>query len=480
MKALTSGVARAAACVGAALCTLNVHAASSAGSIDLDDGWPAFLDLYRELVEINTARSGDCTQAANAMAQRLKAAGFADDDVVVVIADDFPKEGSVVARFRGSDATRPPVLLLAHLDVVEARREDWERDPFKLIEENGIFYGRGTFDDKAMAAVFVDTFLRFKQAGFRPQRELKIALTCGEETSHIFNGVEHLLQRHRGLIEAGFALNEGADSMLDEEGRPLFLAIQTGEKTSQNFVIEARSPGGHSKMPGKDNALTRLASALVRLDANRFPFEVNDATRKTFSALAPIYRGQVAADLQAIATGAASEAALQRVSEANREWNALMRTTCVATTAEAGHATNALPQRAVANVNCRLLPGSNAESVRIALVRAVADESITVRMVGEAEPSSRPPPLPSTILAPIQQAARLVWPGVPVVPKMEVGATDGRYLGAAGIPTYGLRAMFDGPETSGSHGLNEHVRVRSLREGRAFLHEVVRRYAAGE
>ena len=451
-----------------------------AGSIDLDVGWPAFLEIYRELVEMNTARSGNCTRAAEAVATRLKAAGFADEDIVLVIPDAFPKEGSVIARLRGTEVATKPILLLAHLDVVEARREDWERDPFKLVEDNGIFYGRGTFDDKAMAAVFVDSLIRFRQAGFRAQRELKLMLTCGEETPQIFNGVQFLLTRHRDLVDAAFALNEGADSMLDAEGKPLFLAIQTGEKSSQNFVLETRSAGGHSKLPGKNNALTRLAAGLVRLDTYEFPFDVNDATRRTFGSLARVYRGQVATDLQAIATGAATDAALQRVAAASREWNALMRTTCVATTAEAGHAPNALPQRAVANVNCRLLPGATVESVRDAIVRAVADEEITVTKVGAAEPTSPTPPLLPSILGPIERAAALVWPGVPIVPKMEVGATDGRYLNAAGIPTYGLRAMFDGPETSGSHGLNEHVRVRSLREGRAFLHEVVKRYADGE
>ena len=353
-----------------------------AGSIDLDIGWPAFLEIYRELVEMNTARSGNCTRAAEVVATRLKAAGFADEDIVLVIPDAFPKEGSVIARLRGTEVATKPILLLAHLDVVEARREDWERDPFKLVEENGIFYGRGTFDDKAMAAVFVDSFIRFRQAGFRAQRELKLMLTCGEETPQIFNGVQYLLKQHRDLIDAAFALNEGADSMLDAEGKPLFLAIQTGEKSSQNFVLETRSSGGHSKLPGKNNALTRLAAGLVRLDTYEFPFDVNDATRRTFGTLARVYRGQLATDLQAIATGAATEAALQRVAAASREWNALMRTTCVATTAEAGHAPNALPQRAVANVNCRLLPGATVESVRDALVRAVADEEITVTKVG--------------------------------------------------------------------------------------------------
>jgi len=463
------------------LCTLHASSgATAAGSVDLNVGWPAFLEIYRELVEMNTARSGDCTRAAEAVAARLKAAGFADDDVVLVIPDEFPKEGSVVARLRGTGAVTKPILLLAHLDVVEARREDWERDPFKLTEENGILYGRGTFDDKAMAAVFVDSFIRFRQEGFRPQRELKLAMTCGEETAQIFNGVRHLLQEHRALLDAAFALNEGADSMLDAEGEPLFLAVQTGEKSSQNFVLETRSPGGHSKMPGKNNALTRLAAGLVRLDALEFPFEVNLATRRTFAALYPLYEGQLATDLRAIAAGAATEAALRRVAATSLEWNALLRTTCVGTTAEAGHAPNALPQRAIANVNCRLLPGTSVENVRTALVRAVADDEITVKKVGPTEPTSPPPPLSTSILGPIERAAALVWPGVPIVPKMEVGATDGRYLNAAGIPTYGLRAMFDGPETSGSHGLNEHVRVRSLREGRAFLHEVVKGYASGE
>ena len=451
-------------------------ARAAAAPVDLDVGWSEFLDLYRELVEMNTALSGDCTKAAEAMAARLRTAGFPPEDVRVVVAPGFPKDGNVVARMRGSDPAARPLLLLAHLDVVEARREDWVRDPFKLIEENGIFYGRGTFDDKAMAAAFVDSFIRYKREGFRPRRDLKLALTCGEETSQVFNGVKHLLDRHRALIDAEFALNEGADSFLDASGSPRFLAVQTGEKTAQNFRLEATSPGGHSKMPGKDNALTRLAGALVRLGAHQFPFAVGESTRRTFAALAPLYAA-ASIDLRAIAGGSPSAEALERVAAADAEWNALMRTTCVATTAEAGHAPNALPQRAVANVNCRILPGGSVEAIRLDLARAIADESVRVTAVGGPEPAALPPALTADVLRPVEQAAARVWPGVPIVPKMEVGATDGRFLAAAGIPTYGLRPFFDGPETSGAHGLDEHVRVRSVREGRLFLHELVKAYA---
>ncbi|MDP2009130.1 MAG: M20/M25/M40 family metallo-hydrolase [Phenylobacterium sp.] len=437
----------------------------------------AFRALYKELVETNTTLSvGSCTAAAEKMGARLKAAGYADKDVQVLVPAERPKDGNLVATLAGTDAKLKPIMLLAHLDVVEANRADWERDPFTLIEEGGYFYARGASDDKAMAAVFTDSLIRYKTEGFKPRRGLRLVLTCGEETSDTFDGVEWLLKHHRPLMEAQFALNEGAGGRLDAEGNRQFLGVQAGEKVYQDFTLVTTNPGGHSSRPSKDNAIYHLAAAIDRLAAYDFPIRLNDATKNHFEKMSMIEGGASGAAMAAVAKDPTNAAAIaQVIKDASR--NSMMRTTCVATMVDAGHAPNALPQRAQANVNCRILPGESLESVKAQLVKVFADDKIAVTMVGVPSPVSPPPPLTRAILGPIEQVSNQMWPGVPLVPTMSTGATDSRFTNAAGIPSYGLSGMFGDPDGGGTHGLNERIRVRSLYEGRDFLHSVVKLYA---
>ena len=463
-------------CVGwAAILAFSTGAGGQAPAPGLE----TFRDTYRELIEINTTLSaGDCTAAARAMAKRLTDAGLPAGDVQVIVPPEFPKQGNLVAVLKGSDPKRPPILLLAHIDVVEANRADWQRDPFKLVEENGYFYARGASDDKAMAAAFVDNLVRYRKEGFRPKRDIKLALTCGEETDTVFNGVRYLLQHHRPLIDAAFALNEGGRALLDEQGNRVTLGIQVGEKIYQDFALETTSPGGHSARPGDDNAITRLANGLVRLGPFKFPIAIGAVTQAYFAQTAKLTEGALGADLQAASQANPDAAAVARVAAANPVWNAMMRTTCVATQVNAGHAPNALPQRAHANVNCRILPGQTVQDVRSTLVKVLADDTIQVTLAGDEGLAAPAPPLTAEILEPARKVAAKLWPGVPLVPSLSTGATDGRFLNAAGLPTYGLTGMFMDPDGGGVHGLNERIRVRSLYEGRDFLYSVVKAYAA--
>lgn len=437
----------------------------------------AFRALYEELVETNTTLSeGSCTLASERMAARLLAAGYPAADVRVLAPADRPKDGNLSAVLRGSDPSAAPMLLLAHIDVVEANRADWTRDPFTLIEEDGYFYARGATDDKAQAAVWVDTLIRLKAEGFIPRQDIKVALTCGEETSDTWNGVEWLLETHPDALSAGFALNEGARSRLDAAGNRLALEVQAGEKVYQDFQLEITNPGGHSSRPAPDNAIDRLANGLVRLWDQPFPLEVNATVRAYLVGMAEVTPA-LAADLHAVAAERPDAAAAERLSAADPGFNAMLRTTCTPTMVNAGHAPNALPQRARANINCRILPGHAAAEVKADLERVIADPGIVVTLVGEPDPVSPPPPLTPAILDPIVAAAARHWPGVPMIPAMATGATDGRFTNAAGIPTYGVTGMFYDPDGGGTHGLNERIRVRSLYEGRDFLFDLVKAYA---
>lgn len=438
----------------------------------------AFRDLYKALVEINTTLSvGSCTQAAEAMGARLKAAGFPAEDVKVVVADGHPKEGSLVAILHGTDPKSKPMLLLAHIDVVEANRADWTRDPFKLVEENGYFFGRGTSDDKAQAAIWVDSLVRLKQAGFKPRRDIKMALTCGEE-SEAYNGIEDLVKNHRPLVDAEFALNEGADGLLDEHDKPVVLEVQGGEKVYQDFTLTVTNPGGHSSRPVPANAIYQLSAGLDRIGAYGFPPRFNDATRGYFTKMQARVPAEQAAAMKALVANINDPAALKTVT-ADPMWNSMLRTTCVATMVNAGHAPNALPQRATANVNCRILPGTPVEEVRTKLAE-LAGAPTTVTLAHEPNSVSPPPPLTPAIMGPIEKEAAKLWPGVPIVPILLTGATDGVHTNAAGIPTYGVSGLFGSSDGDGIHGLNERIRVKSLYDGRDFLYALIKDYAGGK
>jgi acetylornithine deacetylase/succinyl-diaminopimelate desuccinylase-like protein len=445
-------------------------------------GEAKFRELYKELIETNTALSnGSCTLAAERMAARLKAAGFADADLHPFAAPGHPKEGGLVARYPGRDPKLKAILLLAHIDVVEAKREDWTRDPFTLIEENGAFYARGAIDDKAEAAIWVDTLIRYKQENFRPRRAIKLALTCGEETAGAFNGAQWLTENQHDLIDAAFAVNEGAFGELDAEGRKVAMEIQAGEKTAQNFRLEVTNPGGHSSRPLKDNAIYRLAAALTRIEGYEFPAQFTDGNRAYFTGMGKIQAAKGNADvaeaMAALVKDRGDAKSIALVSAKDPSWNATLRTTCVATMLDAGHATNALPQRARANINCRIFPGVEAESVRRKLEELVADTAVKVTTLETRGPSSPPPPLTPQILGPVEKLTAEFFPGVPVVPILQPGATDGEFLNAAGIPTYGIEPLFAGPDLGHVHGLNEYVSVKSLMDCRDFLYRLIKIYS---
>ena len=438
----------------------------------------AFRGLYQELVDTNTTLSaGDCTLAASKMAARLKAAGYSSADLHPFEAPGHPKEGGLVAVLHGSDPKARPMLLLAHIDVVEAKRADWTRDPFTLVEENGYFYGRGASDDKAEASVWVDTMIRFKQEGFQPKRDVKLALTCGEETSGAFNGAEYLASHDRSLIDAAFALNEGAGGRLDAGGKPIALNVEAGEKFPQDYTLEVTNPGGHSSRPTKDNAIYRLALGLLRLSQFSFPVEFTDASKAYLISMSPLTSGEMGAAMIALANDPkdANDAAIV---ESDPGFNGMLHTTCVTTMLDAGHATNALPQRATANVNCRIFPGTSVDQVRDTLVRVLNDPQIKVTLRGaRSEVTKAPPPLTPQIMDPIRASAAKIWPGVPVIPVLTAGATDGAFLSPVGIPTYGVTGMFGDPDGNGVHGLNERIRVTSLYNGRDFLFDLVKAYS---
>jgi acetylornithine deacetylase/succinyl-diaminopimelate desuccinylase-like protein len=445
-------------------------------------GEAKFRDLYKELVETNTTLSaGSCTLAAERMAARLKDAGLPAADVQVFTAPDHPKEGGLVAVYAGKDPKLKAILLLAHLDVVEAKREDWIRDPFTLIEENGSFYARGAFDDKAEAAIWVDTLIRFSQEKYRPRRSIKLALTCGEETAGAFNGAQWLAENRRDLIDAAFAINEGAGGELDTQGHRVALEIQAGEKVPQNYRLEVTNPGGHSSRPVKENAIYRLAAALIHVQSYEFPAQFTDASKAYFQGMAQIQAAkgetQVADAMAALVKDPNDAPAIALVSAKDPSWNATLRTTCVATMLDAGHATNALPQRARANINCRIFPGVTQEAVRRQLEDLIADPMVKVTTLETRGPASAPPPLTPQILGPVQKLSAAYFPGVPVLPILQPGATDGVFLTAVGIPTYGIEPVFAGPDLGHIHGLNEYVGVKSLLDARNFLYQLVKDYA---
>lgn len=474
----TCAVALAPVARSAVAIAMAVAAAGAAHAEALRPDQRRFRALYEELVETNTTLSaGSCTEAAEKMAAHLRRAGLPERDLHLVVLPDKPKEGNLVAVLRGRDASLGAMLLLAHIDVVEAKREDWARDPFTLVEENGFFYGRGVADDKAMAAIWVDAFVRLLEQGERPKRTLKLALTCGEETIGAFNGAEYLSNERRDLIEADFALNEGAAGILDEAGNRIMLTVQVGEKTAQNYRLEVTNPGGHSSLPVPDNAIHRLAAALTRIAAHEFPIQWNDTTRGYFAKTAELTGGEMGAAMQTLLRDPNDAEALTRVTS-DRRYNAVLRTTCVATTVEAGHATNALPQRARANVNCRIYPGTTPETIRQELVRLVDDPAVEITIPEIRGPVAKTPPLSQGILGPIERVAAKHYPGLPIVPILQPGATDAQFTSNADIPTYGIGGIFFESDGGGAHGLDERLRVRSLYDGRDYLFDLVKAFAA--
>ena len=436
-----------------------------------------FRALFKELIETNTTLSaGDCTLAARKIAAHLKTAGYPDADLHLFTAPGHPKEGGLVAVLHGSDAKAKAILLLGHLDVVEAKRADWTRDHFTLVEENGYFYARGASDMKSLVAAWVDTMIRLKEEGFKAPRSIKMALTCGEETSTAFNGASWLATHERALIDAEFALNEGGGGRLDEKGKPLIMTVQAAEKFPQNYTLEVTNPGGHSSRPMPNNAIYHLAAGLTKISAYQFPFQANDITKGYFGKMAPKVDNKAMAD--AMTAFSKGDMTAAKTLAANPSYNAVLHTTCIPTLLNAGHANNALPQRADANINCRIFPGTTPQQVRDKLQELVADPEIKVTLADKrSEVPKGPQPLTPKVFKPVEELTAKMWPGTPVVPAMSAGATDGAFLTPAGIPTYGVSGIFGDPDGNGAHGLNERSRVKSVYDGRDFVYEVVKIYA---
>jgi acetylornithine deacetylase/succinyl-diaminopimelate desuccinylase-like protein len=430
------------------------------------------LDIYKQFIEIQSGyTTGATTPVAEAAASRLKAAGFADSDIFSGGA--IPKKANLVVRYHGT-GTRKPLLLLAHTDVVEAKREDWSMDPFQFVEKDGFYYGRGTADDKAQAAVWIANLIQFKKEGFKPDRDIIVALTADEEGGGPYNGVEWLLKNHRDLIEAEYALNEGGWGE-ESNGKKISNDLQVSEKYVLNFRLEVRNKGGHSSMPVPDNAIYHLAGALDRLSKFGFPLKTNEVTSAYFREMSKVETGPNKDALAKVAEN--SPEAMQRIAAASPAWNATLRTTCVATMLEGGHAMNALPQLAAATVNCRVLPEDTVEYVESTLRSVLADDQVSLKLLRQPAPGPISPLRPDVVDA-ARQLTDKFWPGVPLVPIMVMGATDGAYLRRAGIPCYGIQGFFMDRDDIRFHGRDERMSVQSFYEGQAFLYELVKRLSS--
>jgi len=432
-------------------------------------------DILKQLIEINTSDSaGHTRDAAEALARRLLDTGFPAADVQILGYE--PKHQSLVARYRGRSSSAKPVLLMAHLDVVDARKEDWSFDPYQFRELDGYYYGRGSSDNKAGAAMLVANLIRYKREGFVPSRDLIVVLTGDEETSG--NSIQQLLKQHRDLVDADYALNTDAGGGELRDGKAIAFSVQTAEKVYLTFLLEVRNKGGHSSVPEPDNAIYRLTAGLNRLAKFSFPVRLNETTREFFTRSAATQPKQIAADMRAVARNA-DPAAARRLSAAAPYYNSLLRTTCVATRLFAGHADNALPQLARATVNCRLLPGHPPDSAEATLKRVLADTAIKISR--ERQPTLSPAsPLRPDVMTPVTSLVKKMWPGAVVVPEMSTGATDGLYVRNVGIPVYGPSAVFERIDDIRAHGRDERIGVKAYHDAAQYWYELVKTLATSE
>lgn len=453
---------------------LSTACAQAPGLAQTNDA-AAFRDMFKEMVETDTSvATGDCTLLVNKLVARMTAAGFPAAQLHVFVPEEAPKAGNLVAILPGRDPTAKAVLMLGHIDVVNARREDWVRDPFVMIEENGEFYGRGVSDMKAQDAIWADNMIRYNNEGYRAQRTIKMALTCGEEGGTV-NGAGWLAENQRDLIDAGIALSEGGGGDLDAEGHKLAVTVMAAEKIFGNFTFELTGPGGHSSKPRPDNIISEMGAALDKLSALHFPAGFNEFSRTYFSALAQRVdpaAGDAIRRLLANPADAEADAVVSR----SVSWNAMLRTTCIPTLIEGGHAPNAQPQSVRATINCRALPGASYEDVEAAIVAAIDNPRIKVMASPRGAPKA-PPALTPAVMEPIRRVAAKVFPGVPVTPMQETFGTDATRLTSVGIPTYGFSALFRGDDAGNIHGLNEHISVAAVMDGRDFLYQLIKAYA---
>jgi acetylornithine deacetylase/succinyl-diaminopimelate desuccinylase-like protein len=463
--------------LAAASAALVAALATSATALPAQSASPAHVlahDIFAELVGINTTfHHGNTTPAVKALAQRLLAAGYPAADIQLLGPNDDNQ--NLVVRLRGSGAKKP-ILLLAHLDVVEARREDWSMDPFTLTERDGYFYGRGTSDDKHMAAIFTATMIRLKNERFTPDRDIILALTSGEEDDDAYNGVKWLLENHRPLIDAAYCINGDAGAPLANDGKVFSRNVQASEKMYLDLQLAVHNPGGHSSEPVADNAIYHLAAALTGISKLEFPMQLNDVTRAYFERAAALESPAVATDMKLVATRG-DTAAARRLSASSAALNAQLRTTCVATRLEGGHANNALPQSAGAIVNCRLLPTDKQDDVVAAVNRAIDDTAVSVSVVNPVKPSP-PSPLVPEVIRPIERVSAKYFPGAPVVPAMSAGATDGLYVRNAGIPVYAVSGVPIDADDHRAHGRDERVRVAAFYTGVDYTYDLVRALAS--
>lgn len=443
----------------------------------VDNGEAQYRTILKELVETDTSgATGNCTTLVEKVATRMKAAGFPAANIQLLVPPEDPRAGNLVVTLPGK---RPDaLLLLGHIDVVNAKRSDWKRDPFTLIEEGGYYYGRGVADMKSQAAAWIDTLLRFNKEGFKPRNTVKMALTCGEEGGGRVNGAKWLVDNHRDLIDAKLGLNEGGNGEMTEDGKRVVVSVLVAEKGGGNFVLEATNPGGHSSRPRPDNALYSMGRAMDRLSRLEFPVTFNESSRGFFTRMGPIVGGETGAAMARLVANP-NDAEADRIVSKSPLWHGMLRTTCVPTMIEGGHAANALPQSVRLTINCRLLPGDTIENANAMLLKAIDDPELKLTKP-EQGPSPVFPKITPQIMGPIEKASKDQLGGTPVVPFMTTAGTDGRTLNAAGIPTIGVSGMFRDPDGNGVHGLDERYRISVVMDGRRFLYQLVRSYAEGD
>jgi acetylornithine deacetylase/succinyl-diaminopimelate desuccinylase-like protein len=431
-------------------------------------------DLLKQLVELNTTHAHGSTEAAKVLADRFLAAGFAPQDVALLVPTDHPTKGNLVVRLHGLGKGRP-ILYIGHLDVVEAKAEDWSVDPFSLTEKDGWLYGRGVIDMKGQDVAMAVSLMRLKREGFHPARDVIVAFTADEEAGGDANGVQWLLDAHRDLIDAQLVVNPDGGEAGMKSGRKLYVAVQTSEKNFLTFAIQATDKGGHSSRPTADNPIYRLSTALARLSQFRFPVHLTATTKQYFARRAELEQGQVRADMRAISLGNTDQAAIDRLS-AVVETNIMLRTTCTATMIDGGHAENALPQRARATLQCRVVPGESAESVQETLQTVLADPLVAISTITPASPNPESALAPALVRA-VEDVAHSIWPSVVVLPEMSPGASDSRYTRARGIPSYGIDAMFDDLDDGRAHGRDERIGVVAFKEDVDFTYRLMKALA---
>lgn len=432
--------------------------------------------IFKELIEIPTVHStGNTTIACEAMAKRLVDAGYAEKDIQIVGPESVNR--NLVVRLHGS-GKRPPLLMLSHLDVVEARRSDWSMDPFKLTEQDGFFYGRGTLDIKDGSAILVANFIRMKKEGYVPDRDLILALTAEEEGRGEYNGVEWLVKNKRELIDAEYCINMDAGDPQEKNGKRISRTVQLAEKGVLNLMLEVKNPGGHGSLPGKENAIYRLANGLVKMQQYQFPVQFSEITRSYFYKMSSFETGQLAEDMQSVSRPTPDPIAVQRLSAAPY-YNALMRSTCVATMLDAGHAINALPQSAKAYLNCRILPGIPQDEVLKEMREVLADSQIVVRVM-DGLLKNPPSPNNPAFMQTVEKVTEKLWPGIPVITVMDVGASDGIYLRGGGIPTYGISGVFVDINDNRAHGKDERIGVKEFYDGLDYIYAIMKAFSSGQ